>query len=265
MAYLVVAAACFLASAVGAICGIGGGVIIKPVLDALGLFSVATINALSGVTVLCMTGYNVIRDRLFDREAYEITVGVPIATGAGVGGLAGKQLYRAVAALFADPDVAGACQAVALGFITLGALGYTLNKERIATRQVTGAAASFCIGFVLGTVSSFLGIGGGPINLVVLYYFYGMDTRTAAQNSLYIILFSQCLSTGLALFSGDFSSMSAALLVLVAACGVAGGAAGRALSRYLEPEQADRLFRGVMVLVIGICVYNALRLGGVLA
>ena len=42
----------------------------------------------------------------------------------------------------------------------------------------------------LGILSSFLGIGGGPINLVVLFFFFSMDTKTAAQNSLYTILFS---------------------------------------------------------------------------
>lgn len=42
----------FFASIAGAICGIGGGVIIKPVLDMLGLASVATISFLSGCTVL---------------------------------------------------------------------------------------------------------------------------------------------------------------------------------------------------------------------
>ena len=39
----------FFASIAGAICGIGGGVIIKPVLDMLGLASVATISFLFGV------------------------------------------------------------------------------------------------------------------------------------------------------------------------------------------------------------------------
>ena len=45
----------FFASIAGAICGIGGGVIIKPVLDMLGLASVATISFLSGCTVLSMS------------------------------------------------------------------------------------------------------------------------------------------------------------------------------------------------------------------
>ena len=41
-----------LASIVGSICGIGGGVIIKPVLDALDVMSVSCISFLSGCTVL---------------------------------------------------------------------------------------------------------------------------------------------------------------------------------------------------------------------
>ena len=44
--YAAVFAVCFFSSIIGAICGIGGGVIIKPVLDALGVFPVSTINFL---------------------------------------------------------------------------------------------------------------------------------------------------------------------------------------------------------------------------
>ena len=49
----------FLSSIVGAICGIGGGVVIKPVLDMLQMGAPATINFLSGCTVLSMSMYSV--------------------------------------------------------------------------------------------------------------------------------------------------------------------------------------------------------------
>ena len=49
----------FLASTAGAICGIGGGVIIKPVLDLFQMASVSTISFLSGCTVLSMSLYSV--------------------------------------------------------------------------------------------------------------------------------------------------------------------------------------------------------------
>ena len=51
----------FGASIVGAICGIGGGVIIKPLLDAFGIASVAEISFLSGCTVLSMSCYSVVK------------------------------------------------------------------------------------------------------------------------------------------------------------------------------------------------------------
>ena len=40
MEYLIIILVCFFSSVVGAICGIGGGVIIKPVLDAVGIGAV---------------------------------------------------------------------------------------------------------------------------------------------------------------------------------------------------------------------------------
>ena len=49
----------FLACIIGKICGMGGGVIIKPVLDATGVMEVAAINFLSGCTVIGMTCWSV--------------------------------------------------------------------------------------------------------------------------------------------------------------------------------------------------------------
>ena len=56
---IMVLAIAFGASVVGAICGIGGGVIIKPLLDSFGIASVSEISFLSGCTVLSMSCYSV--------------------------------------------------------------------------------------------------------------------------------------------------------------------------------------------------------------
>ena len=53
--YVIFLGVSFCASVVGAICGIGGGVLIKPLLDAFGVLSVASISFLSGCTVLSMS------------------------------------------------------------------------------------------------------------------------------------------------------------------------------------------------------------------
>lgn len=60
MVYVVFLLFSFSSSLIGAICGIGGGVILKPGLDALGLYDTVTINFLSGCTVLAMTTYSLL-------------------------------------------------------------------------------------------------------------------------------------------------------------------------------------------------------------
>ena len=141
--------------------------------------------------------------------------GTPLAIGAALGGVAGKMMFQYLSGLVENKDQVGAVQAGCLLFITLGTLIYTVRKDKIKTRQVTNAGICIAIGLVLGILSSFLGIGGGPINLVVLFYFFSMDTKTAAQNSLYIILFSQIASLVNTLATGSVPEFAIGLLVIM--------------------------------------------------
>ena len=54
---------CILASSIGAIVGAGGGVIIKPVVDMLGILPISTVSFCSGCTVLGMSVSSLIRNR----------------------------------------------------------------------------------------------------------------------------------------------------------------------------------------------------------
>lgn len=249
----------FLSSIVGAICGIGGGVIIKPVLDMLQMGEVSTINFLSSCTVLSMSLYSVAKSLIAGDSKVEMSTGTPLAIGAAVGGVAGKELFSAVKAMFENPGMVGGVQAVSLGIITVGTLVYTINKRRIATRNASGTGLCLLIGLALGIMSSFLGIGGGPINLVVLGYCFGMDTKTAAANSLYIILFSQIASLLATLLSGALPQFRVLALVLMVAGGIGGGIVGRKLNRKMDNRAVDKLFVGLMALIIAICVYNAIQ------
>lgn len=258
----IVFAIAFFASTIGAICGIGGGIIIiKPVMDAVGAADVATINFLSGCTVLSMTCYSVIKSKVSGDSKIDPKIDTPLAVGAAAGGLAGRQMFSAVASFFGDANIAGAVQAGTLMLVTVGTLLYTLNKEKIATRNVTGAIPCVAIGLVLGISSSFLGIGGGPINLVVLFYFFTMSTKRAAQSSLYIILFSQAAST-IAAVAGGVSNLDVALLAGMAVCGILGGIAGRAVNRHIDDAAVDKLFCCLMVAIIFISGFNVVRYCG---
>ena len=248
----------FLSSIVGAICGIGGGVVIKPVLDMLQMGAPATINFLSGCTVLSMSLYSVSKALRAGDSKVEMSTGTPLAIGAALGGVVGKEMFSAVKNFFDGSPMVGGVQAVALGIITLGTLLYTVNKAKIRTHRTSNKAVCVIIGLLLGIMSSFLGIGGGPINLVVLGFCFSMDTKTAAANSLYIILFSQTASLIATLISGmpEFRIFALALMV---AGGIGGGIVGRKLNKKMDNRAVDKLFIGLMVLIVGICVYNAVR------
>ncbi len=249
----------FLASIVGAICGIGGGVVIKPVLDMLQMGDASTINFLSGCTVLSMSLYSVVKSLTAGDSKVEMSTGTPLAIGAAVGGVAGKQLFSAVKALFHGSPAVGGVQAIALGIITLGTLVYTLRKAHIATHRTDHKILCLVIGLALGIMSSFLGIGGGPINLVVLGYCFSMDTKTAAANSLYIILFSQIASLLTTFITASVPQFDLLALVLMVAGGIGGGIVGRKCNRKMNSQAVDKLFIGLMVLIVAICVYNAIR------
>ena len=249
---------CFCACIAGAICGIGGGVIIKPVLDAAGTMDLASINFLSGCTVLSMTAYSVGRSKLTGSSRLDLRISVPLAVGAAVGGVLGKLLFQVLRARSANPDRVGAVQAGCLLFLTVATLLYTLKKSKIHTYRMEKQGVCLLIGFLLGMLSSFLGIGGGPVNLVVLFYFFSMDTKTAAENSLYIILFSQIASLLYSFAAKNVPPISAPALTLMAAGGICGGICGRGINKRMSERAVDRLFIVLMVVMIALNTRNLL-------
>lgn len=253
--FLVAFGACI----IGKICGMGGGVIIKPVLDATGVMSVAAINFLSGCTVIGMSCWSVGKSLVRRDAQLDLRLTTPLAIGAAAGGIAGRQLFAAVAARFPDADTAGGVQAALLLAATFATLVYTVNKDRLGKHHVTSPAACVAIGLALGMLGSFLGIGGGPFNVAVLYFFFSMTTKIAAQNSLYIILISQTAGVIRTVLTGSVPKVAAAVLVGMVAFGVLGSEVGGRLNRRLSEDSVTRLFEGAMVLVMGINVYNMYR------
>lgn len=250
--YVVVFIVCLLASMVGAVCGIGGGVIIKPVLDAFELFGVSEISFLSGCTVLSMTTYSVARSKFSGESHVRTETSLPLALGAAAGGLLGKQLFCEISEMLGAEKQVGLIQSACLLIVTVGTLLYTIYKDRIPTRNIKKAAGCVAIGVGLGMLSAFLGIGGGPMNLVVLYYFFSMGTREAAENSLYIIFFSQLASLMLTLVTKSVPKTDVGLLLLMAA----GGIAGRTWNQRLRENTVNGLFMALMAVIILINLHN---------
>ncbi len=244
------------ASLIGAICGIGGGVIIKPVLDLLSNDGSATINFLSSCTVFSMSLYSVIKEVTSGKSSIDYKKMVPLAIGAAIGGICGNSLFSWVKSLFEDPRIISGIQSSCLAVVVIGCTIYTMNKEKIRTLKVENALVSVLIGFMLGTMSSFLGIGGGPINLVVLFYFFSLTTKEAAICSIFVILFGQITNLGKTILSGSLPPFSPVILILMAGGGIGGGILGRIINKKIDDKTVDRLFYFAMALILVTCAVN---------
>lgn len=245
-----------LACLIGKICGMGGGVIIKPVLDALGIMSVAEINFLSGCTVIGMSAWSVGKSFAKNERDIDLKVSTPLGIGAAIGGIAGKELFNRLARLLPDANHAGGIQAALLLTATVLALIYTIKKAKIKSYTVTNKAACVLIGLLLGCLGAFLGIGGGPFNMAVLFLFFTMTTKMATQNSLYIILISQIAGMLKTIISREIPPVPIEILVGMILCGILGSEIGGHIHKRLDEQQNTLLFELSMIFVILIAAYN---------
>ena len=249
----------FVASCVGAICGIGGGIIIKPVLDVFGIFDVTVINFLSSCTVFAMTLYTIVNNKIKNISRVNTKVTLPLAIGATLGGLCGNRCFLLLYRASSNKIRITGIQAICLFVITLGTLLYTMFKTSIRTLSITNNLVCIVIGLLLGFLSSFLGIGGGPVNLVILFFFFSMSTKIAVENSLYIIFFSQFVSVFLSIIAGNSANTPVLVLIVMILGGIVGGICGRKLNRKLSDINLDKLFIILMILLIIISIRNIMN------
>ena len=247
----------FVSCCIGAVCGFGGGVVIKPVLDLVQYDSTQTVYFLSGCTVLSMSFYTVGVSFFRKEKSVKTAVSTPLAVGAIVGGMIGKEIFTYLLQTAPQAGTVKAVQAVVLIFLTVCCLLYILFKKHIRPLHTESLLTSCGIGIFLGTVSGFLGIGGGQFNLIVLYFFFGMNTKIAATNSLYIILLSKISNLLLQIFTHSVPAFEISSLLIMIAAGIFGGIISRAVNRRVTDKVVDGLLGGVLCAVIVICIFNA--------
>ena len=162
---------CLCASCAGGICGIGGGVVIKPVLDTFGVISVSEISFLSGCTVLAMSSISVIRQR--KQHQIDLRIGGFLGAGAALGGVLGNGLFHLVKAVAGNDSLVGMAQAIALGIITGITLLYSaFLRKRIRSYSVASTAA--CLDSVF---FSWHWRRSNQFSHTVLCFFHGYENR----------------------------------------------------------------------------------------
>ena len=254
---IVVILSALFATFMGAICGNGGGVIIKPVMDALLNLNASSISFISSFTVFVMTITSLLRSR---HSSVKIDKGraIPLAIGGAIGGVLGSALFSLISSAF-DSALVSLSQNITLVILTIAVFIFTLFKARIKMLNVSNKLLTFIIGLLLGLISAFLGIGGGPINIIVLVFFFSMDSKNASLNSLFIIFFAQLTNLLSSVISRGLPELNYLFLLCMIITAVVGATLGRKVSDKISNRGVDILFLLLMCVIIAICLINIFK------
>ena len=242
-----------LASIIGSISGIGGGIIIKPVMDCFTNLSPSAISFMSGCTVLSMACSTYIRG-LKSPVKLNYATTLWLALGACTGGWLGKMVFSIIASN-ATANVK-LIQSILLLLINLLVFLYLVKKSSIKTKQIKNKIVCVVIGFILGVSSSFLGIGGGPINIVVLSYFFSTQAKETAKNSLFIILFSQLTSFITTVATHTVPAVDFFWLGVMCFGGISGALIGSSIAKKMDNKKTEKFFRNLLIALIFLNIYN---------
>lgn len=256
--YIVSVLIIFCACTIGATVGFGGGIIIKPVLDALNFCTIDAVNFISSCAVLAMSISSLIRHKK-QKTKFDKSIALPLSIGAMLGGIIGNKVFAGLLGAVSN-DRAKMIQGILIiGFVAFGVVYVNLKKPK--TFNFKNPATILLLGLVLGSLNSFLGIGGGPINITFLLLLFSLSVKDGAVYSICVVFFCQ-MSNLVSLFvSNQFApykeQFPIAILGIIAA--VIGGLLGSKLNKKFSDKTVKIAFSLVMVFVFGINVYNVIK------
>ena len=268
----------------GAVLGIGGGVLLIPILVlGLGLtmhHAVATSILSVVATSSAVASTNVERGTANMRLG--MTLEIATSLGAIAGGVtAGWIPPRALEGIFAAVLVPtavlmwrgrtghegpvspgpGRGHAEAEPGEPIGALGARYRDEaegREVAYAVRRLGAGLGISFLAGNLSGLLGIGGGVFKVPALHLVCGIPIKAAAATSNFMIGVTAAASASLYYGRGQVRPALTAAVVLGV---LAGSALGAVVNRRVRGAAVRRLFAGLLVLVALQMLYRAARGG----
>ena len=250
MIFIIYSAIIFIATICGAIAGLGGGVIIKPLLDMIGYHDASTIGFYSCIAVFTMCIISIFK-QVKKGFSFHLSIVIYISIGSLIGGLIGDTLFKNITASFDDSTVKF-IQSSFLLITLIFILCYTLKQDQIKTYHISNPIFIVLIGLLLGTISVFLGIGGGPLNVSLLILLFSYDMKQATIYSIATIFFSQISKLARMMVSGEVFVYDLSFLPFICVCAIIGGYIGTLFNQKMSNNSIKKVFIALMGFLICI-------------
>lgn len=235
-----------IANTLGAISGMGGGVIIKPALQLFRMDPAITINFYSSVAVLVMSISSTYK-QVKAHNKINAKTALWIGLGSILGGILGDSSFKYVYYLLGDSKSV-AIQMI-LVIITL-VFSLYVSSGKVKTYHLSGNLIMFITGVALGLISTFLGIGGGPINTACFMLLFSTSIREATIYSIVTIFFSQASKITQALMMHSVPSLEVSLIIAIMITAIVGGWLGATISNKVSQKSIMYMYRGMIIFVL---------------
>ncbi|MCV0409605.1 sulfite exporter TauE/SafE family protein [Nitrosopumilus sp.] len=172
----------FAAGLLGSMIGLGGGIIVVPVLTFLGF---------PPTTAASNSLFAALSNAIASTISYSKQKRIEISLGLKLGLLS---IPGTVLGAMISTDVAPDIFKILFGFVLIASAAYIFLRKQIEPKEkaISKQIMIFAVGasFFAGIVSSFFGIGGGIIFVPLMVVGMGMAMKRAAPTSQLILLFS---------------------------------------------------------------------------
>lgn len=263
MEYLILLIGGLLAGTIGSLVGLGGGIIIVPLLLALGEISLLEISpqiavGTSMITVVFTGLASTLAYMKLKRVDYQSSFYLFI--GSGPGGIAGSWINR-----YVNNDSFSLYFGIFIIFIAI-ILTLKNKREPVIKFNKTGIQRTFTttdgktytyvlnlqtaipITFIVGFISGIFGVGGGSLLVPALILLFSFPSHIAIPTSMLIVFLSSIVSTITHISLGNVNWLFALILIPGAWFG---GKLGAYINSKLSSNMVIKILRLVLV-VIGI-------------
>ncbi len=232
----------FMSTLIVAIVGVGGGLIIRPML---GFFDVAKglASFSSASCVFCMGIVSLITT-VRKGAKIQLKETVVLAVGSICGAFLGGSCIKFVSAEF-----------IKIGYIfaMVFVLVCMTVRKYMPKIKLKNPLLQYLVGVVTGSLSGFFGIGGGPFQMTALLLLFGLEAKEAAVQSIFITLLTTISSLVQYALSGYWDLSLAVYMIPMA---IMGGFVGGLLNRKFDNKYVSGLFNATVVFIILMQVYS---------
>ncbi len=246
------------ACTLGASSGLGGGIIIKPLMDALGGFSAASVNAMSSITILTMTTVSIIKSR-YNVRFVDWRMIIFFVFGSMIGGVFGNQLLAHFISWAHNDNLVTIVQSTLQILIVVLVILHEIFGDHIPHYHLKNRLAMILIGVVLGIIAAFLSIGGGIFNRPLLVILLSLSHRSSVFTSLCIIFCSQAADVITMGVTTHFSNVVPSVVPFMMIAAIIGGALGGGVLSCMTEKLLDKIFMITLVVILTLNGFNLIR------